>query len=165
MAPVRLTYQSSFKTAITGVTTIEPTTTISTKFIGSAVERTNRPMNKSAVLESLETLLSREVDAGNFMRVGEDPYSLPPLPPSTYQPPTSYPMPLAENQPISSQNAAMSHPNTIGSSTQNSMMSVPMTALAPSASVPMSSLQSPQLDLRNQVRRNSTKNENMIVYR
>ena len=114
-------------------------------------------MNKSAVLESLETLLSREVDAGNFMRVGEDTYSLPPLPPSTYQPPTSYPMPLAENQPISSQNAAMSHPNTIGSSTQNSMMSVPMTPLAPSASVPMSSLQSPQLDLRNPVRKNGTK--------
>ena len=158
MAPVRLTYQPSFKTAITGVTTIEPTTTISTKFIGSAVERTNRPMNKSAVLESLETLLSREVDAGNFMRVGEDTYSLPPLPPSTYQPPTSYPMPLAENQPISGPNVAMSHHNAIGSSTltQNSMMSVPMTPLAPSASVPMSSLQSPQLDLRNQVRRNRT---------
>ena len=153
MASARLTYQLSFKTAITGVTTIEPTTTISTKFIGSAVERTNRPMNKSAVLESLETLLSREVDAGNFMRVGEDTYSLPPLPPSTYQPPTSYPMPLAENQPISSPNAAMSHHNAIGSS----MMSVPMTPLAPSASVPMSSLQSSQLDLRNPVRRNSTK--------
>ena len=113
-------------------------------------------MNKSAVLESLETLLSREVDAGNFMRVGEDTYSLPPLPPSTYQPPTSYPMPLAENQPISSPNAAMSHHNAIGSLTQNSMMSVPMTPLAPSASMPMSSLQSPQSDLRNQVRRNST---------
>ena len=162
MALASSTCQISFKTAITGVTTIEPTTTISTKFIGSAVERTNRPMNKSAVLESLETLLSREVDAGNFMRVGEDTYSLPPLPPSTYQPPTSYPMPLAENQPISSPNA---HHNTIGSSTltQNSMMSVPMTPLAPSASVPMSSLQSPQLDLRNQVRRNSTKHENTIV--
>ena len=159
MAPVRLTYRSSFKTAITGVTTIEPTTTISTKFIGSAVERTNRPMNKSAVLESLETLLSREVDAGNFMRVGEDTYSLPPLPPSTYQPPTSYPMPLAENQPISSPNAAMSHHNTIGSS----MMSVPMTPLAPSASVPMSSLQPSQLDLRNQVRKKRHYNQNMIV--
>ena len=158
-----LTYQLYFEIAITGVTTIEPTTTISTKFIGSAVERTNRPMNKSAVLESLDSLLSREVDAGNFMRVGEDTYSLPPLPPSTYQPPTSYPMPLAENQPISSPNAAMSHHNTIGSSTQNSMMSVPMTPLAPSASVPMSSLQSPQLDLRNQVRRNSIKNENILV--
>ena len=80
--------------AISGVTTIEPTTTISTKFIGSAVERTNRPINKSGILGNLEALLTQEIEIGNFMRVAEDAYSLPPLPPSTYQPPTSIPMPV-----------------------------------------------------------------------
>ena len=130
------------------MTTIEPTTTISTKFIGSAVERTNRPINKSAILGSLEALLTREVEAGNFMKVAEDLYSLPPLPPSTYQPPTSYPMPIA-TPPIAGSNISLS-PQSISSdpshSGQNSMMSVPITPLIPSTPPPINS----QLDQNNQ---------------
>ena len=125
------------------MTTIEPTTTISNKFIGSAVERTNRPINKSAILGSLEALLTREVEAGNFMKVAEDTYSLPPLPPSTYQPPTSYPMPIAgSNISLSPQNISSdpAHPG------QNSMMSVPITPLIPSTPPPINS----QLDQNNQ---------------
>ena len=41
----------------------------------------------------------REVEAGNFMKVAEDTYSLPPLPPSTYQPPNSMSMSIA-NPPL-----------------------------------------------------------------
>ena len=112
------------------------------------MERTNRPINKSAILGSLEALLTREVEAGNFMKVAEDTYSLPPLPPSTYQPPTSYPMPIA-TPPIPGSNISLSHQN-ISSDTshpvQTSMMSVPITPLIPSTPPPASS----QLDQNSQ---------------
>ena len=134
--------------AITGVTTIEPTTTISTKFIGSAVERTNRPINKSTILGNLESLLTREVEAGNFMKVGEDTYSLPPLPPSTYQPPTSIPMSLSTPTPLPGSNITLSHHNVSDAINhgQTSMMTVPMTPLIPSAPLSTHSSSSPQLE-------------------
>ena len=96
----------------------------------------------------MEALLTREVEAGNFMKVAEDTYSLPPLPPSTYQPPTSYPMPIA-TPPIPGSNISLSHQN-ISSDTshpgQTAMMSVPITPLIPSTPPPTSS----QLDQNNQ---------------
>ena len=101
------------------------------------MERTNRPINKSAILGNLEALLTREVEAGNFMRVAEDTYSLPPLPPSTYQPPTSLPMPVA-TPPLPTINIPLSHHSNLGTANpgQPSMMSVPMTPLLPSTPIP-----------------------------
>ena len=83
------------------------------------------------------------------MKVAEDTYSLPPLPPSTYQPPTSYPMPIA-TPPISGSNISLSHQNLSSEATnqgQTSMMSVPITPLIPSTPSPVNS----QLDQNNQV--------------
>ena len=76
--------------AESGVTIIEPTTTITTKFICSAVERTTRQINKPAILSNLGMLLSKEVECGNFSKVGEEMYRLPPNG-TPYQPPTPPP--------------------------------------------------------------------------
>uniref|UniRef100_A0A0K2V691 Atherinlike [Aplysia californica] n=1 Tax=Lepeophtheirus salmonis TaxID=72036 RepID=A0A0K2V691_LEPSM len=66
---------------------------IDIKFIGRSVNASRRPINSRAVLANLENILEKEIQAGHFIKIGDDLYVMQPSIVGGYhQIPTSSPM-------------------------------------------------------------------------
>ena len=76
---------------------IDSGVTVNAQFIARAVEASHRNIYRAAVLGNLDLILAKEVESGNFIKVGEDQYRVSPYGGSPFQHPHSL---LALNPPL-----------------------------------------------------------------
>lgn len=113
---------------------IESGVAFTPQFIAKAVEASHRQIYRAAVLGNLDLILAKEVEVGNFIKVGEDQYRISPFaspfqqhhsllalnPPLAHPPPAPVPV-----QQLMMESRSISPPKVISPPTQQAMTQPP----------------------------------------
>ena len=120
---------------------IESGITVTPQFIAKAVETSHRQIYRAAVLGNLDLILAKEVELGNFIKVGEDQFRIAP-----------YASPFHPQHSLLALNPPLAHPPLAPVPVQQLMMESPPKIMATSGGnvTPNKSLEASILDINTQ---------------